>query len=230
MESMLKFLDWDSQFFEKKIYRLDISKADQIDAIKQLDSNFDGELIYLFSKEDLNFKNNDQLLLADKKIVFEKVIIPTEIKIDDSEIISVFELTDDLLDLAFLSGHHSRFKLDSKLQHKFKSMYRIWIEKSLTREIAHEVFAYRFDNKNIGFVTVKRNEDSAVIGLIAVSEHYHGKNIGSALMKKVEEWCGSNGVKHLEVATQLDNVQACNFYKKNGFNTKQIDYIYHYYL
>ena len=105
----------------------------------------------------------------------------------------------------------------------------LWLEKSLSKEIASEVFVYNDGNNEIGFITIKKVENLAIIGLLAVDTLYAGKNIGTSLMRTVENWCINNGVNEIEVATQIDNINACNFYRKNGYITKQIDYIYHYY-
>lgn len=225
---MLNSLDWDSNFFEKKISRFDLDHAKDIDTFYNLFSQFSGDLVYLFSKEKLDIAFNESFFLADKKVIFQKKVLIQE-DLSDNNIISSVDVTDDLLELAFLSGNHSRFNLDKNLSSKFKELYQLWLQKSINRELASEVFVYKIDEKEIAFVTIKKNNEVATIGLIAVNSLYHGKNIGSLMMRATEDWCLQNNIHTLEVATQLDNVQACNFYKKNGFSIKQIDYIYHYY-
>lgn len=224
-----KSLMWDSDFFNKKIFRFDLNHATDIDKFYELLPQFNGDLVYLFSKENLDITFHERFFLADKKVIFQKKIA-TELEFFNCHNIeSSVSFTKELLELAFLSGNHSRFKLDSSLNPKFNELYRIWLQKSISRELASEVFVYKIDGKEIAFVTIKKSDESATIGLIAVNSLYHGKNIGSLLIKVVENWCFKNNIDTIEVATQLDNIQACNFYKKNGFDIKQIDYIYHYY-
>ena len=225
---VLTSLVWDSKFFNKKIYRFDLNSAADINKFYDGLYQFNGDLVYLFSKEKLDITFNERFFLADKKAIFQKKIRTKE-DLFDNNIISSVNVTEELLELAFLSGNHSRFKLDNSLSFKFKELYKIWLEKSISRELASEVFVYKIDGKEIAFVTIKKNDSVATIGLIAVHELFHGKNIGSLLLRTAENWCLKNNIDALEVATQLDNIQACNFYKKNGFEIKQIDYIYHYY-
>jgi dTDP-4-amino-4,6-dideoxy-D-galactose acyltransferase len=222
-------LIWDSEFFNKKISRFNINKATEIENFYSSISRFNGDLVYLFSKEKLAIQLNAHFFLADKKVVFRKKIVSEQELFNDNHVESSTTLTKELLELAFLSGHHSRFKLDNSLNSKFNELYRIWLEKSINRELASEVFVYKIEQKEIAFVTIKKNGDSANIGLLAVNSSYHGKNIGSLLISAIENWCFKNNISTLDVATQLDNIQACNFYKKNGFDIKEVDYIYHYY-
>ena len=149
--------------------------------------------------------------------------------LSDENIISSFKCSKYLLNLAILSGKFSRFNVDRILRPKFEILYHTWLEKSVKREIADEVYSYIIDGKEIAFVTVKRTNEKALIGLIAVDSEYHGKKLGSKLIMVVEKWCMDNHIEILEVATQYNNSQACHFYKKNEFTIKQIDYVYHMY-
>lgn len=226
--NIAKFLEWDSVFFNKKIYRIDIEVSISEAELESIRQEIGADLIYIFSKNELEINSSENFSLVDKKIIFEKNIKIDLSYIKSSHIKSVHQQTNELYSLALLSGHYSRFKLDKILSEKFKELYHLWIEKSLNREISDEVFAYMNDKEEVGFITVKKNLTKASIGLIAVNANFHGKNIGSILIKHTETWCLANNIDILEVATQLDNKQACNFYIKNGFTTKQIDYIYHF--
>ena len=108
-------------------------------------------------------------------------------------------------------------------------MYREWINKSVSKTIADEVFLY--ENKQIlGIVTLKLKENIATIGLIAVAENQQGKGIGRKLVDACMDFCQKNNIKKIEVATQKANLQACNFYEKYGFSVKEITPIYHFWL
>lgn len=224
-----KYLAWDSDFFKKKIFRVEIKKEEEISKLSELFNSVSFDLMYVFSTIELNLNFTFNFFLADKKIIFYKKISPNSDRVQIPEIISVSKTSNQLYELAFLSGAFSRFKLDPILSDKFEQLYMLWLEKSLSKEIASEVFVYNDGNNEIGFITIKKVENLAIIGLLAVDTLYAGKNIGTSLMRTVENWCINNGVNEIEVATQIDNINACNFYRKNGYITKQIDYIYHYY-
>ena len=229
IEERLKYLEWDSEFFNKEIYRLDLEKGINLEELNSITQKIKCDLLYLFLKQELSTQSNENFFLADKKIIFEKNIDPTEHQTISPSIIPTYVLTSHLHELALLSGIYSRFKLDTRLDFKFGDLYKLWIEKSVSREMASEVFVYKEGEVDVGFVTIKKNENIGIIGLIAVNEMYHSKNIGSLLLQAVEYWCLNNDINIIEVATQLDNNKACHFYRKNGFDVKQIDYIYHYY-
>lgn len=229
MENNFSYLEWDSDFFKKKIFKIDLDKSHKKSHIDELLNSFTGDLLYLFSATELNAKFSDDFFLADKKIIFHKQIYSNLATTPLPEIISVTNSSAKLFELAYLSGTFSRFKLDSRLASKFEELYAMWLNKSITKEIASEVLVYIVDDNEIGFVTIKKVENLAIIGLIAVESLFASKNIGTSLMLAVENWCINNDINEIEVATQLDNLKACNFYKKNGYSTKQINYVYHYY-
>jgi dTDP-4-amino-4,6-dideoxy-D-galactose acyltransferase len=184
--------------------------------------------LYLFSKEPLQIDLGPKIILADKKVIYHKMI-DQNAEFSIANVVSVNISNNALNDLALLSGNFSRFKLDKELHHKFEIMYKTWLDRSLKREIASEVLAYQIAGETVGFVTIKKTGSSSTIGLIAVNNIYQGKKIGTELMRAIEGWCLRNDVCEIDVATQLDNKQACAFYERNGYNIKQIDYIYHYY-
>lgn len=223
----LDYLNWDSDFFEKKIFRCQINK-NEIQFLNDELNKHNADLCYVFSKEDLNIKNDNSFFLVDRKVIYHKKIDSNEIPAS-LEIISYHNLTPHLLHLAILSGQYSRFKLDPQLTPKFNDMYKLWIQKSLSREIANEVFVFESEGKELGFVTIKKANQVGIIGLIAVDTAQQGKKIGSCLLNQTEQWCKQNNINVIEVATQMDNEKACAFYTKNGYSIKQIEYIYHYY-
>lgn len=225
----LEYLEWDSVFFEKKIFRCTIDGSEDIDLVKKELLKSKADLCYIISKENLSINDNDLFFLADKKVMFFKNIFPSQSRIIQTNIKSTKTYTFQLYNLALLSGRHSRFRTDKFLFPKFNLMYKTWLEKSLSREIANEVFVYEKNNEQLGFVTIKKTNLEAVVGLIAVDEASQGKNIGSDLLRQIESWCCENKITSLDIATQLDNEQACGFYKKNGYEIKQIEYIYHCY-
>jgi dTDP-4-amino-4,6-dideoxy-D-galactose acyltransferase len=165
--------------------------------------------------------------LADEKIIYTRRILKPEKPSHELE--SVSDFTSDLLELALLSGEHSRFRLDPVLSHRFRDLYEEWLRKSLDRRIADEVFSFQGDeNHSKGFITLKAHPDSVVVGLIAVDPEEQGKNIGSSLMRSTENWAFERGLENVNVATQKRNSGACRFYERNGYHIDSIQYIYHY--
>jgi dTDP-4-amino-4,6-dideoxy-D-galactose acyltransferase len=225
----LKFLEWDSAFFGKKIYRYNLTDVKRFNEYEQVVAGSDAELVYLFSSEPIVGSSDKNFFIADKKIIFSKSL-DSVVSSSRENIYEIHQSSSELQNLALLSGIHSRFKLDERLSFRFQDMYLQWLTRSLRGEMASRVFVYRIENMEVGFITVKKEGQTGIIGLIATDPAYQGKNIGSSLIAEVSRWCLCNQINRIEVATQLDNEVACSFYAKNGFVTKHVDYIYHHYI
>jgi dTDP-4-amino-4,6-dideoxy-D-galactose acyltransferase len=136
-------------------------------------------------------------------------------------------LDQSLLNLALLSGHKSRFKKDNHLNHKFESLYKLWIKKSLSGEMADAVFVAQSNDIIQGFVTVKKKNNHGQIGLIAVAPEAQGKGFGSKLLQAAEYWYVQNNIKKCTVVTQLDNIGACKLYERIGYRKEKTELVFH---
>jgi len=237
----IEYLSWDSDFFVKKIGRLFITEANKLESFLKDAATTGYQLIYVFGDKELFF-NKDILIkfngkLIDKKIVYEKKIqIKEESLPFVSEGINIFEYinkkpTVELEQLAYISGRYSRFKLDNNFEENdFKRLYKIWLERSLSKEIADRVFVVKQNSKIIGFITLKYNENIGDIGLLAVDSYVQGKGYGKLLIQRCLLDLLKKEIYTINVSTQLDNKDACVFYEKCGFKTKSITNIYHFWL
>ena len=63
----------------------------------------------------------------------------------------------------------------------------------------------------------------AFIEDIAVSQNNRGKGIGTQLIKKAVEWAKSKNLIGLMLETQDNNLLACRFYSKIGFQIGAVD-------
>lgn len=197
-------------------------------SLKMKELNYD--LLYIFSSPNdtagNKIMNDIGAKLVDQKVTYQKDVVKILTPTSGIEEYNS-ELTSELLELAILSGHKSRFKVDNGLNSKFRMLYKTWIVNSLNRTIADNLFIHKTNNQIDGFITLSKNEDIGRIGLIAVDEKMHGKGIGNLLLKKADEWYIDNNLKSAEVVTQLENKNACSFYEKNNYKISDIQYIYH---
>lgn len=222
----IKYLEWDSSFFNKKIGLLDLSKDPNY-----LDFDLDYDLIYVTSDEEIvvNLKKYTQTH-SETKVVFSKKM-GKEIKLVDASIISGLNIkpNEAIYELAFESGKWSRFNLDANFtDSEFKHLYKKWVDNSFSKDFADEVLLYQNGNENIGFVSYKIFEKKVTIGLIAVSALYQGKGIGKKLIEAVENKLLFLGVNELRIPTQLENKNACAFYTKMGYALIEKKTIKHY--
>lgn len=227
-------LRWDSDFFNKKIGRIEV-KSDYVNLVENLEKAFKKQydLVYVFGNKNTDIPN--QILekfngkLVDRKITFAAQIEDLQTK--NTVGIKEFEEKNGnlLYNLAYLSGQYSRFRLDKNLEiENFKRLYREWVDKSVSHQIAKKVFIYEENGQTKGMITLGVKEKVANIGLIAVDEALHGKGIGMSLIDACVRYCKAENIITLDVPTQLDNAQACKFYEKCGFTEKSVQNIYHF--
>src|SRR4030042_5119539 len=80
----------------------------------------------------------------------------------------------------------------------------------------------------VGFInftvrqTVLHRSPSAMIDELVVTREYQGKGIGKQLVLATIEKCKQLGYCEVEVRTEKTNVKARKFYKKCGFNKREI--------
>ncbi len=218
----MKRLDWDSDFFGFEVGEIiddnDLNDANdfQLLILKQIDNK---------TIEIENFENT----FAETKVIFSKKLQNTIDKITISD--TDFEplQADDLYDLAYESGKQSRFLLDKNFgENKFKDLYKKWIDNSLNKQFADKTFYIKNKNSIAGFVSIKKHQNHATIGLIAVDATQQGQGIGKKLLQKAEQFCVESNLFELQIPTQKSNVQACGFYTKNGYKIIEETIIKHY--
>lgn len=225
----VKLLDWDSNFFNLKIAEVISSNISECEKFLS-DINWHiYDLIYIIIPNDTSeIKSHSLGGPIDIKYTFSLNLDHNRSYYIDKNIKIISKPSEKLLDLAFQSGHESRFKLDKNFKEgEFERFYTIWIVNSFNGIMANYVLGYYEDHKLLGFISLKFKEDKGEIGLFAVDSNIRNKGIGTKLMQ------GAIAISHLynkstlNVATQKENKTACNFYKKMGFTLKKVETIYH---
>ena len=243
---IIEYLKWDSDFFEKRIASASVGPSERetevIPEILSYKNRYD--LVYINTPGDYFFLDevlsSQNLLHVDSKLVYHGVV--ENVKSDFDKQITVYsskEVNPDLLSLSLQSGAYSRYKKDKNFtDNEFERLYTKWIENSINGSIADAIFVYREvytdicedEGKIIGMVTVSADKvsESAKIGLIAVDQSAQNKGVGSKLMDAVKTYASRCSLQNIEVATQLENKQACAFYEKCGLSIKSKTNIYHF--
>ena len=225
-------LHWDSDFFGLCIAKAVVASKEDIAALSRqegvLRNHFD--LIYIFSESGLEvpFEN---ARLVDRKAVFT---LNALVRYDANPAIMHWEYpiaTDALISLALVSGKYSRFQLDKRLPAgSYERLYTRWIEQSVNKVLASEVFCYMVDGVPRGLVTQDFHDGQGVIGLVAVDEDYQHRGIGTALIKHSISYVHEHHGNRLSVATQMDNEPACHLYSGCGFSLESVTKIWHWWL
>ena len=223
---MIKKLDWDSNFFGLQIaeYLIDNQK------IKSFEISYD--LIYVLAdtENNSNFKGYNQTYKETKVVYIKNELTYNEINAENLlSFSSTLFSRDELYNLSFESGKYSRYNCDKKFtKEQFENLYKKWIDNSLDLNFANDVLVYVEEKKILGFVTYKISNKEGSIGLIAVLPNQQGKGIGKKLIQFVENKLTESNIQILKISTQKENIEACSFYEKLGYEIKDSIIIKHF--
>ena len=224
---LCSYLDWDSNFFERRIARLNASRLDPEIAQQALQWCAQNRIdcLYLLAGSDdpqtKRLVEENDFRLVDVRVTYERVVAQTE-KTEKEETAANIRLAreDDLpflADIARNAHHDSRFYFDEHFdRQKCDQFYETWIRNSL-HGFADAVLVAESSQQAAAYVTCKLTGSEAQIGLIGVSEAHRGKGLGSALVTSFLSWARERGAVRAKVVTQGRNAGAQRLYQKSGF-------------
>lgn len=221
--NVLETLHWDSNFFSKKIAKINFRGIIQnFESINLLLDNSPYDLVYGFAMPEEGTKDEIERIISNATFVDCKVTYVKKISKNDSglnpSIRSINHIENGIYELAILSGIYSRFNVDKKIKPEhFNLLYKKWIENSVNRSIADEVAVYYDGKKPLGLITIENKGNRAAIGLLGVDISARGRGIASELIKYAEHYAAENNFEEIQVVTQQQNVPACKLYEKYGF-------------
>lgn len=225
---MIRTAEWDSKFFKYPVGILNLEKESDFHFEKFLTDAERFRLVYVISEVEIT--SIPDLKLMDEKLTYSKKIEQTK----SSEEIIDYDPTvhsySQLLKLAYASGIFSRFNRDENFKrNEFKTLYRQWLDKSISKKRAFQVLVKPKADTIAGFVTLGMKEKkTAEIGLIAVDTKFQRMSIGTQLIRECEFLAYKKGLDTLIVATQYENSSARKLYEKNDFGIRNRLFIYHY--
>lgn len=236
---LIEALEWDSQFFEMPVVRLTMTTTPP----EALEPTLSGlrrqgvRLVYVYSAQALPETEVLHLggLLVDAKTTFvgevsaldpASPVLPDSVR-SYSERMPLKEIEA----IAIQAGAFSRFFIDPRIpQGKGVDLYRIWLARSLAREIADDVLVIREADQVLGLVTLGGKRGRGDIGLLAVRDTARGKGYGRTLVHSAQRWFGSRGFAASQVVTQGANLAACSLYSSCGFHVETVEYVYHFWI
>ena len=225
-------LHWDSDFFGMRIAKANVSSEEDLVWLSRQENDLRNQfdLIYIFS--DLNvaipFKGAK---LVDRKAVFSTSNLDPFETCPAVKYWESLETPDSLISLALISGKYSRFKTDRHFPTgSYERLYTCWIEQSINRTIATDVFCYMVEDTPRGLLTLDCRGSMSVVGLVAVDEDCQHQGIGTSLIRHAVSYVHKHQGTRLSVATQLDNDPACRLYRKCGFSLESVTKIWHWWL
>lgn len=229
-------LEWDSNFFGKKIGRVTGSKLTPALAAQINDwaiANHVNCLYFLAIIDDSitsQTAENEGYHLTDVRVTLEhrlrNQIIPP---IDAARIRSAQESDIEQLRIISRNNHSdSRFYYDGHFDFaKCDELYAVWIEKSV-RGAADQVLVWDENGTAVAYVTGKLLSDgNGSVELVGVHPDWQGKGIGYILTMQLLAWFQRQGAKRVTVVTQGRNIGAQVLYQRCGFVTFSTELWYH---
>lgn len=229
-------LEWDTQYFNKKSCRIDMYKKIEQEDISNIETIIRTyQFITITNSKGNSFNNNYignnlKAFLTDVNVQLKKEIIATSIDKYDSnmEVENNKKYDEKLLNLVDGIFENSRFLNDHNIKvEKANGMYKKWIENSFNKSNKYFI-TYKLKGEIVGFILFSnKNDKELTIELIGVNDKLVGNGLGKKLMKRLDSYALDNGYNVINVGTQIENINALNFYITFGYRISDIRYIYH---
>lgn len=233
----VKKLKWDSEYFGVLSCRVDLNEElEQKNFMTMIQEVKDYHFVSLNNHGNQAYNNyligkNTNAFLVDTNIQFIKRIKDKQETIDSLKL-NFFvnnrqQRNEDILTISKEAFTISKFTNDPFLkERKGELVYYYWAKNAFKREDRYFLKA-QFNEKTYGFILFRMEEESAVIELIAVDKQQMGKHVGKNMLKYLESYLKRSDIRALKVGTQLDNVDAINFYHSCNFKEKEKTTVYH---
>lgn len=236
--TIIEVLDWDSEFFRRRIARIYPTKLTESILSYSLEKALNAQIDCLFFLCDLNDPTSILLVekagfhLVDVRVTLSCEVLSILSTYQDSKIKSRIGNPEDLDELTEISEDFfqlSRYYFDGNFpKDKCKEFYQDWITKSVSGNFDDIVFVAEIGEEIVGFITCKRaSRNLGRIGLVGVKKEKTSIGIGNVLMDAAFCWFAEQDVASIEVVTQGRNIAAQRLYQKNGFKVQKSELWYH---
>lgn len=218
-----KYLEWDTCFFRKTSYMLDLSRSNfepSQTAQSLIEKQFEDSFVTAKIDTSLDYKYTYFLqqcgfYYVDTEIKLQNTFLPQSKPSD----VNVEELySNNLLPLQELGEAFSltRFHCDPHIS--IKEADEVWISylKNFVPSDTKKIYAAKINGEIAGVILSILNDHEAFLFFVAVLEPYRSKKIGSELMQQTIKMLGNE--KPIYTGTQAKNIPALNFYMGNGFS------------
>jgi ribosomal protein S18 acetylase RimI-like enzyme len=230
----MKYLEWDTQFFGKKSYILDIEKSNftpNKKMINSLKSNFKNSFITVKINSNYDYKYIDFL----QKCGFNYIDTEVELNIINNSIknylrkseISIERLKDNI-DLPYKklgsSFSLTRFHTDLNIDNVKADLLWIKYLKNFIPNKNKYLYIAKVKNKIAAVALVNINNNNANLFYIVVIDKFRSLGIGNKLISTIKSDFNNYTIS---TGTQIKNIKALNFYLKNNFVIKNTYNIFH---
>jgi len=232
--ALCTYLEWDSNFFNLRIARLNLARLDEQTVAEALQWCNSNRIDCLYFLADAGHATTPTLAekngfhLTDIRITFEKPIAQGEtLPPQDTIRFAREEDLPALRGIARNTHHDTRFYFDGHFDRaKCDQLYETWIENSF-RGFAQAILAADVDNAPAAYLTCHLKGCESQIGLLGVSAQCQGRGLGTKLVQQFLIWSREQNAKRATVGTQGRNLAAQRLYQRNGFVASSLQLWYH---
>lgn len=232
-------LDWDSDFFEKRIGRVLLENHTNFDPISFLDeANQNFDLVYVFSYQ--NMLSLETVLLANLDLVDIMITMSmpfdeklhSEKKYDFKNSLTQNEII-ECYDIAEKTAVVSRFYTEQLIgPEKTKMLYRKWIDNGFNKTFSDGLFLVEKKDSVVGIHLIKVDKKNKVgyFTLTGVNPNCKRLGIGRKLWNQAFGFFSNEtNINIIKSPFSFKNTESFNFHLKMGFNKiEEIKYIYHF--
>lgn len=233
MTNICRTLEWDSQFFGRRIARIEQNKLDRQALEKSLRWCVEQEIECLYF---LSAPDDDVTVELIEEAGFHFVDIRVEqnwktIAVSQPlSFVREFQESDlaELQQIALQKFAGTRFSFDRHFEpDRVAELYKTWVTGSCQND-SHKVFVAANGRDILGFVTCQFDSANVGrIGLIALKNEAQAKGYGQQLVQASQHFFFSSSTKEVQVVTQGRNITAQRLYQSCGFRTCQFGLWYH---
>ena len=236
--SGLSFLAWDSDFFRRRIARVEEAHFDNHSADRILAEAREQSIDCLYLLVD---SGNPSKVRAAERAGFHLVDIRVtrEREVAEKEDGALPEDIDlcRLEDMSRLRAIARESHRDSRFYHdpsfpteRCDALYETWIENACAGAAAAVVVARR-QGQAVGYIACEIPRPRlGALGLVAVAAEEAGRGHGRRMLQGALGWLAGQGCERMRVVTQARNIRASRLYEANGFKTVSVEYSYHLWL
>lgn len=230
-------MDWDTDFFGKKIARLlpsMLGRASMTRAIAWCEK--EGVACLFWRAEGSHHEN---LTLAHQygfttngtRVLYEMEV--GVVSTDRKEGVAFREATEDdlpsLLRYTALLSNESRFYRDPQFGPVLaKKTYRQWLTNMFKDPASTtKILVVTVQNELAGFIACSASDNASHIELIYVEKKFRGRSLGKLLLRHALMHYKKSGFARSWVVTQGSNIPAQRLYQSLGYRIKSMEIDYH---
>jgi ribosomal protein S18 acetylase RimI-like enzyme len=230
-------LDWDSEFFGKRVARLNRSRllgSNIPEVLAWCAANRIDCLYFLADSDHVETRriaDQNKFLEVDMRLTLARQITPDDqqsaLQMDPRVRLARESDVPVLRGFARTLHRDSRFYFDQRFERsKCDLLYETWIQKSC-RDHAQTVFVSEVNGKSAGYIACNSGSQETQIGLLGVAEAHARTGLGKALVQRFISWSAQQGAQRATVVTQARNTAAQNLYQNCGFLPAFVQRWYH---